>query len=154
MYRHFDPAAGPESNATLYQQTENMHAEPPEISNRPQATGLKMRGFLHALKSLWLAKPRLRHNSPRWLHCAATAIGISVMPLNATHGQTPSIPDSALRVILEQIQGTPLSLDQARQYALKNAAPLLRAEASYLAARGSVRREKGAFDPELFFDLN
>jgi len=60
-------------------------------------------------------------------------------------------PDSALQIFLDQLQGTPLTLNDATQYALKNATAVRSAEAAYLAARGAARREAGFFDPELFF---
>jgi outer membrane protein TolC len=66
-------------------------------------------------------------------------------------GQTPTNPDSALQTFLDQLQGTPLTLNDAIQHALKNATSVRIAEAQYRAARGAVRREGGFFDPELFF---
>jgi outer membrane protein TolC len=63
-------------------------------------------------------------------------------------------PDSALQVILDELEGTALSLSQAQNYALKNATSIHRAEAVYLAELGSLRRERGFFDPELYFSLN
>ncbi|MBI5473678.1 MAG: TolC family protein [Ignavibacteriae bacterium] len=63
-------------------------------------------------------------------------------------------PDSALQLILESIQGTPLSLHDAVQSALSNATSVRTAEAAYVAAQGSRRREAGYFDPELFFTFN
>jgi len=73
---------------------------------------------------------------------------------SVNRSQTVVNPDSALRVIFDGLEGTDLSLSQAEQYALKNATSLRRAEAVYLAAEGSLRRERGFFDPELFFKLN
>src|SRR5262245_26637359 len=72
---------------------------------------------------------------------------------SAAVGQTPVNPDSALQAILDELEGTQLTLQQAIQSALKNATPVRRAEAAYLAARGAVRREKGYYDPELFFNM-
>ncbi len=72
----------------------------------------------------------------------------------AAIGQTRTNPDSALQTILDALEGTPLSLQQAVQHALKNATAVRRAEAAYLAARGATRRERGFYDPELFFSLN
>ncbi len=69
-------------------------------------------------------------------------------------GQTPTNPDSALQIFLDQLQGTPLRLQEAVQHAMKNATSVRTAEAAYLAARGAVRREAGFFDPELFFGYN
>ncbi len=68
--------------------------------------------------------------------------------------QTPVNPDSSLHAILGKLKGTPLSLKQAVQHALKNATAVREAEALYLAAGGSVRKEAGQFDPQLFFNLN
>jgi len=77
-----------------------------------------------------------------------------LLPSLTACAQTPSNPDSALEEVLDKIQGTRLSLRQAGQCALKNATPIRIAEASYLAARGARRQERGAFDPELFASLN
>src|SRR5574341_49892 len=73
---------------------------------------------------------------------------------NVAVGQTRTNPDSALQAILDELEGTPLPLQQAVQHALKNATSVRRAEAAYLAARGAVRRERGFYDPELFFSLD
>ncbi len=62
-------------------------------------------------------------------------------------------PDSALQIILENLGGSSLSLSQAQEYALKNAISVRQAEAVYLAALGSLRRERGFFDPEFYFNL-
>ncbi len=63
-------------------------------------------------------------------------------------------PDSSLQNILSGHKGTPLSLQQAIQYALDNATSIQIAKASYMAAEGAVRREKGYFDPDFFFDFD
>jgi outer membrane protein TolC len=78
------------------------------------------------------------------LFCATTA----------AVGQALTNPDSALLAILDEIEGTPLPLQRAVQYALTSATSVRRAEAAYLAARGAVRRERGFYDPELFFRLD
>ena len=72
----------------------------------------------------------------------------------STIGQTQANPDSALQMILGELKGTPLPLQQAIQHALSNATSVHKAEAAYLAAGGSVRKESGLFDPTLFFNLN
>ena len=69
-------------------------------------------------------------------------------------GQALTNPDSALQAILAELEGTPLPLQQAVQYALKNATTVRQAEAAYMAARGALRRERGYYDPELFFSLD
>ena len=71
----------------------------------------------------------------------------------AVVGQTLTNPDSALQAILDELEGTPLPLQQAVQYALQNATSVRQAEAAYLAARGAARRERGFYDPELFFSV-
>ena len=68
--------------------------------------------------------------------------------------QGPVNPDSLLQRVLNELEGTPLSLHEAIQNALQNATAVRTAEAAYLAARGARRREAGAFDPSLFFSLN
>ena len=71
------------------------------------------------------------------------------------HAQVqPANPDSALRGILNQLEGTHLPLQSAVQHALKNSTSVRTTEASSMAARGTRRREAGMFDPELFFSLN
>lgn len=62
----------------------------------------------------------------------------------------PADPDSALLKIIEQLEGDSLSLENAIAEALKNATSVREAEAAYFAARATVRREKGYFDPEFF----
>lgn len=69
-------------------------------------------------------------------------------------GQVPANPDSSLQAILGQFKGTPLRLREAIAYGSKNATSVRKAEAAYLAALGSTRRESGQFDPTLFFNLN
>jgi len=61
----------------------------------------------------------------------------------------PSNPDSALLSILNQLQGTPLALKDAKQHLLEASPSVRSAEAAVAAARGAVRRERGSFDPEL-----
>ena len=72
----------------------------------------------------------------------------------AVNAQTVINPDSALQTILNNLNGTSLTLSQAREYAAKNSASLKQAEAVYLEAKGTLRREKGNFDPEFFFNIN
>ncbi len=84
-----------------------------------------------------------------------TILLLIALATGTTWAQTqPSNPDSALQIILENIEGTPLRLASANQYALQKATSVRIAEAAVQAARGAVRREKGVFDPELFFTLN
>lgn len=63
-------------------------------------------------------------------------------------------PDSALQAILDTLDGTPLSLKEAVTIALDQATSVRTAEASYMAASGSRRKEAGHFDPSLFFTFN
>lgn len=68
--------------------------------------------------------------------------------------QTLVNPDSALQTILNNLEGTSLSLSQAQQYAKENSTSVKQAEAVYLASIGTLRRERGTFDPEFFFSFN
>jgi len=63
-------------------------------------------------------------------------------------------PDSVLQSILNGLEGGALTLQQAKDYALKNATSVRSAEALYMAAAGTLRKEKGYFDPSFFFSLN
>jgi outer membrane protein len=63
-------------------------------------------------------------------------------------------PDSAFSIALRQIPGSPIGLHEVIDTALANATSIRKAEAAYYAAEGSLRRERGEFDPELFFGIN
>ena len=63
-------------------------------------------------------------------------------------------PDSALQTILNDLKGTQITLAQSEEYAAENSAALKQAEAEYMAAEGALRRERGYFDPEFFFNIN
>lgn len=71
----------------------------------------------------------------------------------ATPQETLS-PDSVLNVILDSLDGDRLSLRAAIDNAVSNATSLSRTEAILSSAGGSLRKERGAFDPQLFFNLN
>lgn len=64
-----------------------------------------------------------------------------------------SNPDSALALALARIEGTSLSLGEAIERGLRNATAVGEAEAALRAAGGAARRERGAFDPELFAEV-
>jgi outer membrane protein TolC len=76
------------------------------------------------------------------------------LPLPASAQDEPASPDSALHALLQAMEGTHLTLQQALDAAIGNATTVKRAEAASASARGSVRRESGLFDPELFFNMN
>lgn len=59
-------------------------------------------------------------------------------------------PDSALAVVLGQLAGEPLTLEQALLAAADGSVAARTARAELDAARAALRREQGAFDPELF----
>ncbi len=63
-------------------------------------------------------------------------------------------PDSALQIILNNLKGTKLTLLETEQFAKENSTSVKIAEASYKASVGALRRERGAFDPEFYFNLN
>jgi outer membrane protein len=68
--------------------------------------------------------------------------------------QNTASPDSALQTILNSLPGTRIRLEEAAQQASLNATAVRSAEAAYQGAEGSLRREQGYYDPELFFSLN
>ncbi len=72
----------------------------------------------------------------------------------SAQGQSTASPDSALQTILNGLAGTRITLQQAVESAATNATSVRTAEATYLAAEGSVRREEGFYDPQLFFNVN
>ncbi len=59
-------------------------------------------------------------------------------------------PDSLLVRALDGIDGEPIALEQVVSAALQQAPALSEAEASVAGAASVLRREKGAFDPDLF----
>jgi outer membrane protein TolC len=59
-------------------------------------------------------------------------------------------PDSLLVETLKKFEGTAISLNEAQSLAIENATTVQEAMAAFRAAKGSVRKSKGAFDPELF----
>jgi outer membrane protein TolC len=63
-------------------------------------------------------------------------------------------PDIALQKILNELEGEELTLGQAQEYAKKNSTSFKLAEATYLASLGTLRRERGNFDPLFFLNLN
>jgi outer membrane protein len=71
-----------------------------------------------------------------------------------SEAQTIVNPDSALQVILNNLKGMSISISQAQEYAKENSTSVKQAEAAYLASLGTLRRERGTFDPEFYFRLN
>src|SRR5262245_21834094 len=70
-------------------------------------------------------------------------------------GLNAANPDSVLSDQLDKIPGEPLTLADAVRSAIEGGSTLAqRAAAEVVAARGAHMREKGHFDPELFFDGN
>lgn len=92
--------------------------------------------------------------------CAKRSLALFLLCIAAFAGQPaqaqiqPANPDSALQIILAQIQGAPLTLDTALRQAMREATDVRDAEAVQLAAEAVVRRAKNDFDPRLFFNLN
>jgi outer membrane protein len=65
-----------------------------------------------------------------------------------------SNPDSSLQSIVDTLQGTHLSLSKAIEHGLEGSTSVHMAEAAYFSAKGAAKREAGAFDPELFFNID
>lgn len=81
------------------------------------------------------------------------ATGIAkAQPALGGSADTPIRPDSAIIEILAQMKGQSLRLEEAQQLALKNSTQVLIAKAAMLAAKGSLRRARGGFDPEVFLE--
>ncbi len=64
--------------------------------------------------------------------------------------EAPANPDSALAQALSAIEGEPLGLADAIRTAHGHSTSLRQAEDAYDAAAAAARRERGAFDPELY----
>jgi outer membrane protein len=108
------------------------------------------------MEAAWMIERRTRYVLFPAL-AVALAAGIAA-PVAGRADQAPpasfeSNPDSALATALRGIEGTPLTLDQAVSLALQRSTSARDAEAALRAARGAARRERGAFDPELFGEL-
>ncbi len=67
-------------------------------------------------------------------------------------GQTTA-PDSALQVIIENLEGEAISLSEVADLAMKNSTSLGKVNALYMAAEGNLTRQRGYFDPGLYFNL-
>lgn len=67
-------------------------------------------------------------------------------------GQTTS-PDSALQVIIENLEGKPMSLSEVKDFAMQNSTSLGKVKALYMAAEGNLTRQRGYFDPGFYFNL-
>ena len=67
-------------------------------------------------------------------------------------GWLDATPDSLLEATIQQAGGTPLTLEEAVKSALDSSGSTAARDAAAMlaAARGTARREKGAFDPTLF----
>ena len=74
---------------------------------------------------------------------------LCVIGLAAPGALAQPVPDSALVEALRAIEGVPLSLDEALDLARRNATVLGEARSGVAAAEAALRRERGAFDPEL-----
>ena len=101
--------------------------------------------------------PREAH--ARRTHLAALPIFVIAMllapaPAGAADVFLEQNPDSTLAIAIQKIEGTPITLEDALQKALVQETSVREADASMRAARGTLRHESGAFDPELFFDAS
>jgi outer membrane protein TolC len=90
---------------------------------------------------------------PAWTLLFALAFALAPHAASAAE-LLETNPDSTLTVTIQKIEGAPISLDEAQRLALIQATRVREAEAAMRAARGTLRHESGAFDPELFFDAH
>ncbi len=95
---------------------------------------------------------RKRQVKSNIIRFAATSVLMTCI-LSSSFGQASVEPDSALHAILLELPGTTLTLEQARASAADHATSVRMAQAEYQAADAVARRERGAFDPRLFFDM-
>lgn len=88
---------------------------------------------------------------------SARAVILGSLLMIVTHAMAralPSDPDSALIGLVQLLPGTTLSLQRAVDLAATTSPTVRAAAAMYDAARGSARREGGAFDPVLRVSWN
>lgn len=91
--------------------------------------------------------------SPRIGLCLVLAC-VAPVPASAAVPTRGADPDSALKVALDRIEGQPLTVAQAVDFAQDEATLIREAEAMLRAARGIVVSERGRFDPELFVEID
>jgi len=92
---------------------------------------------------------------PAWALLLPLAFALALAPHAAAAADLlETNPDSTLTVTIQKIEGAPISLDDAQRMALIQATRVREAEAAMRAARGTLRHESGAFDPELFLDAH
>lgn len=89
----------------------------------------------------------------------AGSLGAQPAPNSEDRPPTPNLsvlanPDSAIARALAGIEGQPLTLAEAVGGALQGSTDVRIAAARLRAARGAARRQRGAFDPELFASVN
>jgi outer membrane protein TolC len=150
----FNLAAPPDLNYSIPKPSGKVHNGQTSFSARLFEIGAAQIMAALASTSFVFSLCKQLNRIPYGFKSALATLALLLLPYCISQAQTSLSPDSAFQAIFENIQGTPLTLAQAKESAMKNAASLLMAEASYRASRGSARSEKGAFDPELFFSLN
>ena len=98
-----------------------------------------------------------RWSMSAWMLCAlaaASVAGAGAQEAGPAGASPQSIltasPDSALTAAIVRLPGERLALDKAVALAATQASAARVAEAELAAASQAVRREKGAFDPEIF----
>jgi outer membrane protein TolC len=82
---------------------------------------------------------------------AITALSLAARPCTA--GLSVVASDSALARTVEELSGSPLSLDDAMSVAIEHSPALQQAEAQLRASLATLQRERGFFDPELFANV-
>ncbi len=96
---------------------------------------------------------KLPHALAAGLLAAALSAMATVQPVRAAD-LLEANPDSTLSLTIQKIEGVPISLEESQNRALIQATTVREAEAQMHAARGSLRHESGAFDPELFLNAD
>jgi outer membrane protein TolC len=88
--------------------------------------------------------------------CVAGAVPVMAqesLPADRLPPLAQAVLDSAIAIELENLPGAPLTLEDAQAIAVEGATRVRIARAGADAARGSVRREQGSYDPELYGEV-
>ena len=79
-------------------------------------------------------------------------VGVILVLSGSIRGQTTA-PDSALQIIIENLEGKPISLSEVKELAMKNSTSLGKVKALYMATEGNLTKQRGYFEPGLYFDV-
>jgi len=81
-----------------------------------------------------------------------TLVGIVLVLSGLIRGQTTA-PDSALQMIIENLEGRPITLSEVKDFAMKSSTSLGKVKALYMATEGNLTKQRGYFDPGFYFNI-